>query len=233
MSIEWPSVMIPAKEAAWRPRQVIRQLSVATDGLFQPRRRTDMGGKWELTMSGAWLRSADQVRTARAVRVISNGGMVPFVVRTCEGRFANWLPGASSSGVPHSDDTPFSDDTLYYSEGVSVEINAVAARNATTIQVGLTAASKFRGGEALSIVHPNMGERRYEVGMVEDVSAGVQNLMVWPLVREALDGSESVRLKCPGCLMGLINYEDFMDPIRMNRWSGASPVFMEWGDDAP
>lgn len=222
---------MPAKEAAWRPDQVVHMPSVATDGLFQPRRRTDMGGKWELSMSSVWLRSPDQVRVARAMRVISNGGSVPVIVRTCESKFAPWLPGASSSGVPHSDGTPFSDGSLYYTEGVSVEIALAAGLNATTIRVNLIAANGFRGGEALSIVHPNMGERRYEVGMVFDVSEGVQDLHVWPPMREALSGSEYVRLKFPGCVMGLVNYKEFMDPIRMNKWSGTSPVFMEWGSN--
>lgn len=229
----WPTLLLPAKDVAWTPRQMVRTVPVATDGFYQPRRSTDMGGKWELTMSGVWLRRGHMIKLARALRVIANGGLTPFVVRTCETKFAPWLDGAGYHLVPHSDDTPFSDSSLYLGEGISVESYGVTASGATSLVVTLSESAPFTGGEAFSVVHETMGERRYEVGSASAVASNRQTLTFWPPLREALADDTALNLAFPGCLMVMTNPEDFIDPINMGRRSYASPSFMEYGDVAP
>lgn len=225
--IEWPKLLAKAPDYAWRLRSVVRPSPAGIDGTFQPRRRIDGGGRWECTLSGVYLHKKSLLKLARAMEVVANAGLSQIIVRTCECPFSPTSPSGGIVLVPHSDLTPFSDGTLYESAGLNITAASSALKRAKTMTVSLVSSTPFEGGEAFSIVHPVMGERRYHVGAVGDVADGVQQISFFPPLREAVSEGEFLNAYDPGCVMYLANYDEFLADINMNRFSTASAVFVE------
>lgn len=225
--IEWPKLLARAPDYAWRLRSVVRPSPAGIDGTFQPRRRIDGGGRWECTLSGVYLHKKSLIKLARAMEVIANGGLTQMVVRTCECGFSPMPEGAEVALVPHDDQTSFDDGTYYVSNGVSISIAVNASKRSKTITINLDSAKPFEGGEAFSIVHPVMGERRYHVGEVGVAAGGVQQISFSPPLREDVTTSDVVNAYAPGNVMYLANYDEFLADINMNRFSTASAVFVE------
>lgn len=225
--MEFPSLLARAPNIAWRQRGVTRIAPTGMDGTFQPRRRIDGGGRWACTLSGTWLRNRELIKLARAVEVLSNGGLTTFTLRTCEAGFAPYLPGAGPATVPHSDGTPFSDGTEYSQTGIFARVDESVAKRATALNIRLVLSAPFIGGEAFSIVHPTMGERRYHVGYAWPVVDNIQEISIWPPMREAVSEDTPINLYNPGNAMYLANSEEFLADINMGRFSRANAQFEE------
>lgn len=225
--MEWPSLLARAPNIAWRQRGVTRISPVGIDGTFQPRRRVDGGGRWACTLSGTWLYKRELIKLARAIEVVANGGLTTFTLRTCECGFAPFLDGSGPATVPHSDGSPFSDGSEYFQSGIYGSVSGDVGKRATTMFISLDQARPFTGGEAFSIVHPAMGERRYHVGFAYPAASGVQQVTFWPPMREAVTGGTELNLYDPGNAMYLVNSEEFLEDINMGRFSRANAQFEE------
>lgn len=171
-------------------------------------------------MSGIWLYRPDQLRVARALDMILDGGLTSIVVGTCETAFAHWARPAEP--VPHSDGSPFSDEAFYAGAAPVGSVVSDAPLRATKLRIGLPAGVSLRGGEAFAIKHPNRGERRYQVARVSG-----DELTFRPELREAVLAGAEVHFHNPGCVMKLANPDEFFDPIRSGRFSYLNPVFVE------
>lgn len=225
--MEWPSLLARAPNIAWRQRGVTRTSPVGMDGTFQPRRRVDGGGRWACTLSGTWLYKRELIKLARAIEVAANGGLTTFTLRTCETGFAPYLDGAGPSTVPHSDGSPFSDGSEYFQSGISAQAHFPIAKRATTMFIYTDEAAPLKGGEAFSIIHPTMGERRYHVGLVYPLVFKVQEITIWPPMREAVTAGTELNMHSPGNAMYLANSEEFLEDINMGRFSRANALFEE------
>lgn len=215
----WPSAFFPAPEVRWRlQNRVIR----GGQPVLGPARMSGTigAGLWVCEMSGIWLRKRDQLRVARTLDMILDGGLTSIVVGTCETAFAPWARPADP--VPHSDGSPFSDETFYAGSAPVGSVVAGAPLRATKLRIGLPAGVSLLGGEAFSIRHPTKGERRYQVARVDG-----DEVTFRPELREAVAAGTEVHFHNPGCVMKLANPDEFFEPIRLGRFSTLNPVFVE------
>ena len=215
----WPSAFFPAPEIRWRlQNRVIR----GGQPVLGPARTSGTigAGLWVCEMSGIWLRKRDQLRVARALDMILDGGLTSIVVGTCETAFAPWARPADP--VPHSDGSPFSDETFYAGAAPVGSVVADAPLRATKLRIGLPAGVSLLGGEAFAIRHSTKGERRYQVARVSG-----DEVTFRPELREAVAAGTEVHFHNPGCVMKLANPDEFFEPIRLGRFSTLNPVFVE------
>lgn len=216
----WPRHIFPASELRWR-------LAVRTINGGMPvsgpahMAGTDGGGLWVCEMSGIWLRKPHQLRIARALDGLLDGGLTSIVVGGCETRFAPWA--APTTPVPHSDGTPFSDEA-FYAGASPVGVAAVnAALRATTLNITLPSGATVLGGEAISIRHPVRGERRYHIVRVGEGD----EVTIRPPLREAVTAGTEVDFATGACVMRLANPDDFFSAIRLGRFADLTPTFVE------
>lgn len=221
----WPRHLFPPVEERWRLMQVALSGPTAVAGVNRFA-RTDGGGVWVCEMTGIWLRTTAQIKAARALEALLDGGATSIIVPMCETAFAPYPNGYSAHLVPHSDGTPFSDDTLYQGGLIDVTLAEAAALRATSLSVNLTASADLTGGERFSINHPGKSHRPYTVGKVGDT------LTIRPPLREATAADTELNFDSPRCVMRLANAEEFFGAIRLGRFSNLSPVFVESFDVA-
>ncbi len=161
---------------------------------------TDGGGRVFAEFAAGSLVDRDVVLAWRALLGVLEEGVTRVVVPFCDRRHT---PYGGEHRVPHSDDTPFSDGTLYVGGGPVGFANAPYALRATRMQVVLNSVRPLIGGEWFTIVHPNKGERAYKVrGIVEtnpDQRTAVVDFV--PPLREAVLTGDTVDFHDPRCLM--------------------------------
>jgi len=215
----WPSALFPAPEIRWRLQN---RVIMGGQPVLGPARTSGTigAGLWVCEMSGIWLFRTEQLRLARALDMILDGGLTSIVVGTCETAFAPWARPADP--VPHSDGSPFSDETFYAGAAPVGMVVADAPLRSTKLRIGLPAGVSLLGGEAFSIRHPTKGERRYQVARVNG-----DEVTFRPELREAVAVGAEVHFHNPGCVMKLANPDEFFEPIRSNRTSFLNPVFVE------
>lgn len=215
----WPSALFPAPEIRWRLQN---RVIMGGQPVLGPARTSGTigAGLWVCEMSGIWLFRTEQIRLARALDMILDGGLTSIVVGTCETAFAPWARPADP--VPHSDGSPFSDETFYAGAAPVGMVVADAPLRSTKLRIGLPAGVSLLGGEAFSIRHPTKGERRYQVARVNG-----DEVTFRPELREAVAVGAEVHFHNPGCVMKLANPDEFFEPIRSNRTSFLNPVFVE------
>lgn len=184
---------------------------------------TDGGGRVFLEMSDFYL---DDVPVALAWSAISawmDGGVRPIIVPFCDARHQ---PIYDLDGVPHSDGTTFSDESLYDTASCTAELSEDAALRATTIQVALTTLGRaLLGGEWLSIDHPSMRWRAYRIAEIiaqDDASA---ILSIRPPLREAVSAGTLIDFDDPRCVMRLSG--DMRAPRSMGYAEGSALRFIE------
>lgn len=223
--IIWPFDLFPAQEVKWTLRGVALSGGTALAG-FPTMAKTDGGGIWVCEMSGIVLRKKNQIKAARALDWLMDGGASKVIVDACECGFgpSGFSP---SGGVPHSDGTSFSDGSLYAGAGFGVIIHSAASLRSTQVVLTLPEGIELEGGEAFSVVHPVKGTRRYGVARILSQDDRDVTVEIRPPLREALAGGEHAEFCKPANVMRLANPDEFMEAIRMGRFGSARPVFVE------
>lgn len=215
----WPRHLFPAMDVRWRLQN--RVISGGMPVIGPARAVGTIGaGLWVCEMTGIWLYRPEQLKAARALDMILDGGLTSLVVGSCETALAPWA--VPTDPVPHSDGSPFSDETLYAGAAPTGTVVAAAALRATSLQIELPTGATLTGGEAFSIRHPNKGERRYQVARVNgDV------VTFRPELREAVTAGTKVHFAEVGCVMRLANPDEFLSAIRAGATADLAPVFVE------
>lgn len=215
----WPRSLFPAREVRWT--LVNRTVSGGLPVLGPAKVAGSMGaGLWTCEMSGIWLHSAGQLKAARALDMILDGGLTPIVVGSCELNLTPWA--RPTEPVPHSDAAPFSDQSFYAGAAPVATASAPAPLRATSLQVSLPSGAQLTGGEAFSIKHPSKAERRYQVARVNG-----NTITFRPELREAVQVGEELHFYNPGCKMRLANSDDFLSAITSGRTADMVAQFVE------
>lgn len=194
--------------------------------------RTDSGGYWLADFGNADFGDRDAAGRAetlswRAVNAGMLGGSVPVVVQFCD-RFHQ--PVLDVTKVPHSDQTPFSDRSLYQSGGASATVAAVqngqaGGNRATVIEIAPVFGQSLIGGERFTHVHATWGERAYEVYSVEPVEGGGLRLTFQPPIRGGIAIGDELDFDNVRCRMRRISEPS--NPLNMGVFSSASISFRE------
>lgn len=215
----WPRHLFPAMEIRWRLQNRVIGSGLPVIGPARPV-GTIGAGLWVCEMSGIWLYTPEQLKAARALDMILDGGLTPLVVGSCETAFAPWA--VPTEPVSHSDGSPFADATFYAGDAPTGTVVSSAALRATSLQLALPEGVSLTGGEAFSIRHANKGERRYQVSRVSGDMVTFR-----PELREAVPAGTEVHFADVGCVMRLANPDEFLSAIRAGRTADLAPVFVE------
>lgn len=179
--------------------------------------RTDGGGFITADFSNGLTRNREPTLAWRAITDAMDGGAVAVVVHFCDRLHQPVLDAAS---VPHSDQTPFSDDALYRGAGATGSTTAPAALRATTLRMSFTGQRDLIGGEWFTIVHPTWGERAYRVIAIEG-----DTIQFRPPLREAVDAGTALDFDNPRCRMRLSGTP--ANATNMGRFQTVTARFVE------
>lgn len=181
---------------------------------------TDGGGRWVAQYGSAPLNRRDKVLAWRAARAMLEGGVVPVIFPICDARHQ---PVAGTYRVSHSDDTPFSDDSLYSGGDCTVAAAADVALRGTAMTLAITTIGKpLIGGERFSIRHPVWGDRLYEIKTVDG-----NQITFRPPLREAVLAGTEINFSDPRCVMRLAADSDMSAPLNGPRAATGSITLIE------
>lgn len=187
------------------------------------------GGLWALQMDFPRFSTPDQIRAWRAVQYGSHGGVVPVNIALCDIRQAprptNW---AASYGVPHSDDTPFSDSSLYASATIVAALAADADLRATTVRMTFDGDSVPLGGEFFSLGY---GDGRNEIHVTLTatlVGGSTYDLTIVPPLRAAHSAGETANFDHPTGTFVLAQPDSMSAALDYGRWMNGGSAFVEY-----
>ncbi|WP_303758336.1 hypothetical protein [Sphingobium yanoikuyae] len=179
---------------------------------------TDGGGRWVADYQNAPLNRREKVLSWRALRALLNSGTRAIIFPICDARHQ---PVVSRSRVPHSDGTPFSDDSLYSSGDCEVYAAADAPLRATSLTLNIVQLGKpLIAGERFSIEHPTWSHRLYEIATIEGDQVGFR-----PPLREAVTAGTALNFADPRCVMRLSG--DMSAPLNGPRFAAGSLMMVE------
>ncbi|MBI1405711.1 MAG: hypothetical protein GC145_06250 [Caulobacter sp.] len=192
--------------------------------------RSDGGGLWRWSFNRIWLRTPDLVRAWRAMKAHLKDGGQAMIVPYCDLRHAprplvDGVPLLPSAGVPHDDDSYFSDGAGYASDLIEAEAVGAVALRAVTMTVQMTVGEPLRGGEFFTIVHAGKGPRLYLVEEANDIGGGLQTITFCPNLREAIDNGTPLDFDNPRCVMRSVRGS--MGLKLVNRTGFGSVSFIE------
>lgn len=128
-----------------------------------------------------------------------------------------------SAGVLHSDDSEFSDGSLYEQNWIDVTVSADAARGATTIVVTKTACGDLEPGMDFSPFH-----RLYRIKKVVAQDSTSATLLINFPLREAVPAGTALNFDNPVCLMRLSSDTEMALDLEAG-WYGFPVVrLVEW-----
>jgi hypothetical protein len=140
-------------------------------------------------------------------------------------------PVLDPASVPHSDGTPFSDDSLYRSSGADCIVSAVAngqsgGLRATIFDIRLTSGRPLIGGERFSYEGRNgWGMRAAEIYSLEDRGAGVTRVTFQPPIRGGIAAGDRLDFDRVRCRMRRTTQAS--NPLSMGAFSSADISFQE------
>lgn len=204
----WPWDLLTPRQERWRLQGVALNGGTTVAGTQRPS-RTDGGGIWVGEQSFL-LTTPEQIKAARAIEAILDGGVGKIVAWSFEEPFA---PGdLVPSAAPHSDGASFGDGTLYGSVPAGATVTADCALRTTHIPLTMLS-GVLQGGEHFSIIHGSAGWRRYRVARVGDGYAEIR-----PPLREAITNGTPLYFVRVGLGVRLANPDEFfgaLDPSRI------------------
>lgn len=179
---------------------------------------TDGGGRWVAEYQNAPLNTREKVLSWRALRALLNSGTRPFIFPICDARHQ---PVASRQRVPHSDGTPFSDDSLYSSGDCEVYAAAGSPLRSTSMALNIVQLGKpIIAGERFSIEHPTWSHRLYEIATIDG-----DEITFRPPLREAVTAGTELNFSDPRCVMRLSG--DMSAPLNGPRFATGSLMLVE------
>jgi hypothetical protein len=163
--------------------------------------RTDLGF-WAIEYSNVIVQSRyrDQWQTWQAIRQKLAGrvGLVAVPVRSSlSAPYAsgNFEPTAS---VPHDDNVPLDDDSLYTQSAILVVSDGVTPLGATVIRLRIIKAAANLAGVRFSYQHA-----LYETGPIISVEGDIWTVPIWPSVRALIPSGADLEFDQPTCLCRL------------------------------
>lgn len=195
--------------------------------------RTDGGGYWlaDYTNSRFGGRTEERLNKTLAWRALNSGmlgGSVAINVDFCDRLHQ---PVGDLALVPHSDGTPFSDDTLYQSPGAQCSVVAVVNGQAggsrsTVMDIRLVSQRPLLAGERASYEGRNgWGYRALSIYNVEDRGSGVTRITFEPPIRGGIAAGDTLDFDRVRCQMRRVSPSS--NALSMGAFSSGDISFQE------
>lgn len=224
------------------PRSMLRQITeswhivanvIVPGGVangFVPLTAMGGGGIWATTSEGFYLRTPEQVKFWRSIEDYCNGGARTIIVPICDRRHfpaPEDFEAIPEDGIPHSDDTPHSDE-MGYDQGIVIAAAvSAAALNASVFQIAVEQGGDLTPGMFFSIKHTAWNWRLYRIYAAREVSTDQWEVTIRPNLREAIAGSTPIEFDTPRCLMRLATPDAMRVVIERRKFTSPSWAFME------
>lgn len=181
-------------------------------------------GLWNARLVDVALRNAEHVILWETIEILLEGRLNPILVPLMEGRRQPFAPGSVGigAGIPHSDDTFFSDDTGYWDPEIVANLPFDMPRGATSTSIGIVTGRELRPRDYFSI-----GDRLYRIKSVEDVSGSIYTVKFWPRAREAAPAGTIVEFDKPVCKMRLKTDTEMAIDKSLSKFASATIEFVE------
>ncbi len=227
--INWPMARLAPKDLNWWPGGMIDTGGKSLSGLEQSE-RLDGGPLWRCTMAQIPLSSRAEILAFQALQMLLAGGTQPIVIPR-EPSFRAPVV-TTGGGVPHSDDTPFADSSLYSAPSIMAALTADHELRAYQLAFSYAGGLALEGGEDFSIEHPAVGWRMYrvtKVTLVELQSGGdyLYEIEIGPPLRDDVPAGTVLDFDTPRCTMKLTDPESFATALTANRYGFVDATFDE------
>lgn len=194
---------------------------------------TSGGGIWRADFTNADFGDRNDEGRAetlswRAVNAAMQGGSISVDVLFCDP--LHQPVSGDGEAVPHSDRTPFADETLYRSSSASGTVLAVVngqagGNRATILDIALTSGRPLLGGERFSYQGAGgWGVRAAEIYSVETISGGYR-IEISPPIRGGIKAGDMLDFDKILCRMRRTSPAS--NPLNMGAFSSASISFQE------
>lgn len=225
----WPMSTLPPKDLNWWPSGGVDNGGASLSGLMQLD-RLDGGPIWRCSLLQIPIWEREQTLAFQAMQIILAGGATPVVVP----RQPNFRSPAISPAalVPHSDGTPFSDETLYAGPTIAAVLVGDHELRAYQLTMNLLNALPLVGGEDFSINHTAVGWRMYRISRVRSVTqesdgSTTYEVEIGPTLRDDVDGGTILEFDQPRCAMRLTDPDSFSTALTFNLYGFVDASFEE------
>lgn len=201
-------------------------------GGAKPAYRTDLG-HWRIDLENVLVSSPEQRRTWDAISTYLSGssGRIAVPIWTLDS-----APYASAECgweddilVPHSDETPFSDGTLYWQSPISIVTHGVTGIGATVMSMRIIEAGADISGARFSHEHA-----AYKIGQVLDVVGDVWTVRITPSIAALIPAGADLEFQRPTCVCNLVTDTGMRRGMRHDGVELLSVSFVEdtryWND---
>lgn len=200
---------------------------------FEDLIRTDGGGYWRADFTGSDFGDRDDDGRAetlawRALNAGMQGGAIPVDVEFCDRLHQ---PVLAAAFVPHSDNTPFNDASLYRSSGADCSVVAVVNGQAgglrcTILDIRLTSERPLIGGERFSYEgRSGWGMRAAEIYSLESRGGDVTRITFQPPIRGGIESGDALDFDSVRCRMRRISAPS--NALSMGAFSSGDISFQE------
>jgi len=168
-------------------------------GGAKPAYRTDLG-YWRVDLNGIALSTAQQKRAWDAISTYLGGSSGRIAVPVWTRDTAPYASGAAEEDilVPHSDDSTFSDGSMYLQSPISVVSVGATAIGATVMSMRVIAGAQDLSGTRFSYRHA-----AYKVGQVLDIAGDTWTVRITPSVAELIPAGADLEFHRPTCVCNL------------------------------
>lgn len=222
----WPTVLEP-NTIMPNPVPFTRSGGRSLGG-FERNVRTDRG-YWAIQYRGVALYDQSRRKAWNAIRTWMNGasGLVVIPVWSFDSNAAA-VDGSVSTGitlVPHSDHSPYADQTFYAQPNLLVQAASAAAIGDTSISLRLV-----HGLDGLEGIRFSYNNALYETGFASSVVGDIWTLDIFPAVRAPIPADAWLEFDLPTCLVRLASDREMDVALSAGRFNLCDVAFTEAAD---
>jgi len=219
----WPLGVLPPRELMIdiAPRSLAGPSSVS--GVSQV--VASDAGIWKATYAGIPVVDDQKVLAWRAINNLLEGRLISILVPIW--RWYQPVPAEADElalydPVPHSDQSPFSDGSMYQGGVIDVTLASSIPLRGVTANISIKSADMIQPGQHFSIEG-----RLYRVRTVNYTSETTAAITFRPPAREAASVGARLEFDFPVCRMRLASDGEMDLPLDYGRWSFPTVNFIE------
>lgn len=224
MTLRWPGGVLPKVDFGFN----LRERNVRGGAAFGTGKSQIVASDaaiWTATLGSVQVSGRDAILAWRSLQDRLEGGRTPILIPLCRA----WQPvpeGAVADGlyegVPHSDESPFDDESTYQGRVIDVVAAGDAPRRAVRMDVATHYIGDVQAGQ-----HFSVGERAYRIRSVEQTGPGFATIEFRPPLREAVNAGDDLEFDNPVCRMVLATDEAMDLTLVMLKSAQPTVAFIE------
>ena len=226
---DWPiAVLTPAHPAFW-PEGGLRHGPDSASQL-QLLDTLDGGPVWMARYAQIPVYCRDRVLAAQAVQgLAATLGLFRVWRRPAErgAVLGGVVGGQVIPGVPWSDQSSFSDGSLWSGVSTVASITASADLYASIVQVTVIEGTEIEAGMEFSVYDATAGWRMHRITRVLGVVGAISELEIMPPLRFDVAADQVADFMNPSCTMRMTNWQTFLQMLEWNRWADLTAEFEE------